>query len=324
MRSLPALLFLLIICLPMNLSAQSGLSSWGYVTDTKSGLPIFGATVKLAPESRISTTDQNGRFEFYNLKSTEFSVTVCSEGYADYYQSDLRLETDIPNFLSIKLAPKIYYDPDQVVLTKPEIYSPGKIVISAESQEFKQASSLADILEFTPGVVLLSSGGSNQTASISIGGAPAKHTGVFIDGVPLNSNLSGEFDINSIPKQTVERIDIYTTGAGAEMGMGALAGAVNIITRKASFESDLSFGQQSGSFNSAKTDLTIQNILHEKITGLLILSRNTASNDFLYDDPRLGETGRENNYREINSNFINLNYVLNNNGDLFLTYSDVE
>jgi vitamin B12 transporter len=319
---LPAFLYLLAVLIPSGLCAQSDLSLWGYVSDEETGLPVVGAKIELHPGGESVHTDQSGWFGFYYLKQPEIDIIVRADGYFEKSIDGIRLEGDKSNRRNVLLRKRLYYGDDQIVVAEKQTRVPGRIVITSDSPQFENARTLSEVLEYSPGIILASTGGGNQAATVSIGGAPAKQTGIYIDGIPLNSRLTGDFDINSIPKQAVEKIVIYTSGAGGELGVGSLSGAINIITRRAALEGEVSVNQSAGSFNSGATDVSIQNVFHSKFSGLFILSRNTSSNDFEYDDPKLGEVERENNYRDIGSRFVNCLYRLNDQDDISLTFSE--
>jgi hypothetical protein len=319
---LPAFLWLLAVLIPSGLFAQSDLSLWGYVNDEETGLPVSGAKIELHPGGESVYTDQNGWFGFYYLKQSRIEMFVRADGYIEKSIDGIRLEDGKSNRRNVILAKRLYYGDDQIVVGEKQTTVPGRIVITSDSPQFENARTLSEILECSPGVILASAGGGNQAATVSIGGAPAKQTGIYIDGIPLNSQLTGDFDINSIPKQAVEKIVIYTSGAGGELGVGPLSGAVNIITRKAALEGEFSVNQSAGSFNSNATDVSVQNVFHNKFSGLFILSRNTSSNDFEYNDPKLGEVERENNHRDIDNRFVNFLYRLNDRDDISLTFSE--
>ncbi len=320
----PAFLFLAILIFsPMMISAQSSLSLWGYITDAETGLPIENAAVRIIPEGRIARTDQDGRFRIYNLKYESVTIEVRADLYEPVKSEKLSLQSALATKQDFSLIKRIYHDPDQVVTAERDGSSADKVIISDSSPEFKNARSVSEILEFVPQIIIMQSGGSNQTASVSIAGAPAKHTGIFLDGVPINSHLTGDFDLNSIPKGSIKQIEIYTNGAGAEMGAGSLAGAVNIITRKAELEGEIDFEQNLGSLNFGETNLTVQNTFHERLSGLFVISKNRASNDFKYNDPKAGESVRQNNYRDLDSRFVSLNYKINQYENVYLTFSDV-
>ncbi|MEK7661151.1 MAG: TonB-dependent receptor [Pseudomonadota bacterium] len=78
------------------------------------------------------------------------------------------------------------------------------------------------------------SNGASGTAQVSLRGLGAGRTLVLIDGrrVPWGSPTSTPADLNQIPGQLVERVEVLTGGASAVYGSDAIAGVVNFIMRK--------------------------------------------------------------------------------------------
>jgi outer membrane receptor protein involved in Fe transport len=77
----------------------------------------------------------------------------------------------------------------------------------------------------------LNAGGDGSTA-IDLRGLGAERVLVLVDGRRWVPGLAGAVDVNSIPIPIVEKIEILKDGASAVHGSGAIAGVVNIITRK--------------------------------------------------------------------------------------------
>ena len=78
----PAFLFLLsLLIYPALIYAQSGLSLWGHITDSESGLPVEDAIVRLIPEGRVTNTDKDGIYRFFNLKYKSATIEIKAEGY---------------------------------------------------------------------------------------------------------------------------------------------------------------------------------------------------------------------------------------------------
>jgi len=75
-------------------------------------------------------------------------------------------------------------------------------------------------------------------AGIALRGLSEKYTLVLVDGQRVANYAKAVnftdtfFDINSIPMDMVERIEVVKTGAVSEYGSDAIAGVVNIITKK--------------------------------------------------------------------------------------------
>ncbi|MGE8226768.1 MAG: TonB-dependent receptor domain-containing protein [Stenotrophomonas sp.] len=59
-----------------------------------------------------------------------------------------------------------------------------------------------------------------------------ERTLVLLDGKRMGSSTGGYTDLASIPTSVVERIEVLTDGASAIYGSDAIAGVINIITRK--------------------------------------------------------------------------------------------
>ncbi len=91
------------------------------------------------------------------------------------------------------------------------------------------------------------------TSSLSIRGLGANRTLVLLNGRRAGpSGVQGavsSFDLNAIPMAAIERIEVLKDGASSIYGSDAVAGVVNVITKKdegASFDAFLSAPQESG------------------------------------------------------------------------------
>jgi outer membrane receptor protein involved in Fe transport len=78
------------------------------------------------------------------------------------------------------------------------------------------------------------SNGSTGTATLDLRGLGSPRTLVLIDGrrMPYGDVTNSAADINQIPTQMIERVDILTGGASAVYGSDAVAGVVNFIMKK--------------------------------------------------------------------------------------------
>ncbi len=76
--------------------------------------------------------------------------------------------------------------------------------------------------------------GASGTATVSLRNLGATRTLVLIDGkrMPYGSPLDAAADLNQIPAQLVERVEVLTGGASAVYGSDAIAGVVNFIMKK--------------------------------------------------------------------------------------------
>ena len=141
----------------------------------------------------------------------------------------------------------------------------AKVVSVINREQLRQSGgrSIGELLNQVAGVTVPGANnnlGSNQT--ISIRGASAGNVLILLDGVPVNdpSVISNYFDINLLSIDQIERIEILKGGHSTLYGSDAVAGVVNIISKKASGQSNKPSANASlsgGSFNTNRGSIGI-------------------------------------------------------------------
>lgn len=137
----------------------------------------------------------------------------------------------------------------------------GKLVhvITRAQLEQSGARQLGEILNQVPGTFIIgatNAPGTNLTASIR--GASAGNVLILLDGVPVNdpSVITNYYDLNFIAPDQVERIEVLTGGQSTLYGSDAVAGVINIISRKGTNKGWSLNGQVStGSFGTWQPSL---------------------------------------------------------------------
>jgi len=113
----------------------------------------------------------------------------------------------------------------------------GVTVVTAKQIEESGAVNVREVLERQPAFFVQSQNKGSVDAVIDIRGfnngtGTGQRTLVLVDGRKTNSVVGASTDWASIPLENVERIEIVRGPAAALYGDGALAGVVNIITKK--------------------------------------------------------------------------------------------
>ncbi len=105
-------------------------------------------------------------------------------------------------------------------------------VIDADSIRELGARTLADVLEEQGGLQVNSSFGLGS--EVNIDGLDGRHVLILIDGRPVNGKVNNRVDVSRLPVSaaSIERIEIVRGPMSALYGSEALAGVVNIITKK--------------------------------------------------------------------------------------------
>ncbi|GAB3447101.1 TonB-dependent receptor [Massilia solisilvae] len=108
------------------------------------------------------------------------------------------------------------------------------------------------------------SNGATGTATVDLRGMGAGRTLVLVNGkrLPSGSALTTAADLNEIPSQLIQRVEVLTGGAGAVYGSGAVAGVVNFIM-KDSFEGVEFQANVSGSNHQQHSD-EVQAVVNKK------------------------------------------------------------
>lgn len=102
-------------------------------------------------------------------------------------------------------------------------------------------STLGELVQRSPSISgaatspQVNNGGGTGAATVSLRGLGSERTLILLDG----RRLGPSFDINSIPINLIERVEILKQGASAVYGSDAVGGVVNFITRKDYVGADL-------------------------------------------------------------------------------------
>lgn len=143
----------------------------------------------------------------------------------------------------------------------------GKVVTVIDQQQLERNSgkSLSEILNTQAGIIINGSSnilGTNQ--DVYMRGAAAGKTLILLDGVPIYdaSGISGAFDLNLISVDQVERIEILKGSQSTLYGSDAIAGVINIITKKGGAKKINAFANLSaGSYNTFKGSVGVNGVI---------------------------------------------------------------
>jgi len=108
-------------------------------------------------------------------------------------------------------------------------------IITRDEIDNSSSNTIPQVLSQIGGLIVrgLNSSSLNLDASVDMGGfGPTGNstTVVLVDGIRINPIDSGSVDWQSIPIDSVERIEILQGGASVQYGNGAVGGVINIIT----------------------------------------------------------------------------------------------
>jgi len=128
----------------------------------------------------------------------------------------------------------------EIVVTASRIATPLKeiatsvtIITKQELEQTKKAT-IIEVLQEVLGISILQSGPVGSSASVMLRGANSEHTLVMIDGVEVNDPITPArtYDFSHLRVEGIERVEILRGPQSTLYGSDAMAGVINIITKK--------------------------------------------------------------------------------------------
>src|SRR4030095_12193010 len=218
----------------------------GVVVD-QAASTITGAEVvlKSASLTRNVPTDLNGRFHFDSLPRESVTLTISAKGFEPITRK-LDPAAAATTQLRFVLAPApIQNQVTVTAATRTETLvndTAAKVVIlNSKALTTTAAVTLDDALRQVAGFSLFRRSGSrtaNPTAQgvslRGLGGSGASRALVLADGVPLNDPFGGWIYWDRVPRESISNVEVLEGGASHLYGSTALAGLIDISTKRAS------------------------------------------------------------------------------------------
>lgn len=264
----------------------------GKILDEK-GNPVEFAEIKVKATAIAARADANGFYRI-DIPTGKCTIIVSAIGYRSLEQTH--------SFKPGKATRNFILPVGSIVLGGVDVR--GKNVkerfdeqaYSVTALDIKSLvnsnSSLNDIVDRSAGVRVRRDGGHGSDYDLSINGLSGNSIRYFIDGIPLDVKGS-DVNLNNIPLNMVDHLEIYKGVVPAHLSSDALGGAVNIVTtRKASDYLDLSVG--SGSFHTYNVDFNARySIPKTKLWVRPTISWNYSKNDYKMKNVEIWDEAQE-------------------------------
>lgn len=216
--------------------AASAATITGVVTDSETSEPMPFTTVRLNGTNLITVTDSDGRYKFSQLSTGIYTPEASYTGYTSAKNNVTISSADQEVTVDFSLSPDAFML-DQVVVTgsKSETkrrFSPTLVnVVTAKTFDLVSACSLADGLNFQPGVRVENDCQNCGFTQVRINGLDGHYSQILMNSRPVFSALTGVYGLEQIPANMIERVEVMRGGGSALFGSSAIGGTINIITR---------------------------------------------------------------------------------------------
>lgn len=162
---------------------------------------------------------------------------LCSPHFAE--AQTIALDTIVVEGTSLDFSPQTLASTGSAVT-----------VVTGEQLQQQQVRHAGDALRSLPGVHVGRTGAFGGLTEVRLRGAESNHTLVLIDGVEANATTNGLFSFSDLAVENIERIEVIRGAQSGLFGSSALAGVINIVTRKGQGPLTATVQHQQGSFDT--------------------------------------------------------------------------
>lgn len=218
---------------PLHAQTRNGTIK-GRVID-RDGQHLEGVHVALKASNYNQTTDPSGSFSIYAPEGT-YTLLTQSLGKQVKEQKIEIKSSEVIQVQSIVLQDSVTQLKDAVVTGQFEAQSLKNSVyqvrtIDSERIRLRGATNLQAILNTELGMHF-SNDLTLGTADVQLMGMSGQNVKILLDGIPMVDRGSTRESIGQIDVNTIERIEIVEGPMSVIYGTDALAGVINIITKK--------------------------------------------------------------------------------------------
>jgi outer membrane cobalamin receptor len=273
---------ILLICFCFNpLYAQHGRQSVirGTIKNEKDEFLEY-VTIYLKDTKLSTSSNEKGSF-FLRVTPGNHVLCVQYMGYITY-EKRINIKPQEVNEIHIQLEEQKNELNEVVVEAKSAVKRINETafnVVAIDTRSLHHTTlGLTQALDRISGVKIKEIGGLGSNMQISLNGFSGRHVKVFMDGMPMEG-FGSSFQINNIPLNLADRIEVYKGVVPVEFGADALGGAINIVTKQTrNTYVDMSYSY--GSFNTHKSNLFVGHATKNGFTFQLNAYQNYSDNNY--------------------------------------------
>lgn len=268
--------------------------------DTKEHMEFITITIKGTTIG--TTTDITGHYFLKNLPEGEYVLEIACIGYQPTSRKVIlkKGKTLEENFELEKDA--ILLDGIVVSANRNETHrreAPTLVnIIDTKMYENTTSTTLAQGLNYIPGVRVESNCQNCGFQQVRINGLEGPYTQILIDSRPIFSALSGVYGIEQIPASMIQQVEVMRGGGSALFGSSAIAGTINIITKEPLRNSAMLSHTITGvgGFNSFdnNTSLNASLVTDDHKAGIYIFGQNRHRSGYDHDGDGFTELNKIN------------------------------
>ena len=245
------ILFVLFAVLFSTISAYSQNTYQAIIKDAKTNQLLTGATVKVLGTTLGTRSGNDGLVILNNIPSGKQVIQFSHVGFKNRRDTlTFPLEQTSPTLILLETAAEHEQELDEVVVSATRSSRtianiPTRVeVIAGEELDEKANMKPGDIrmlLAESTGIQTQQTSASSGNSSIRIQGLDGKYTQIIRDGFPLYSGFSAGLGLLQVAPLDLQQVEVIKGSSSTLYGGGAIAGLVNLVSKKPTAERQLNF-----------------------------------------------------------------------------------
>jgi vitamin B12 transporter len=130
-------------------------------------------------------------------------------------------------------------------------------VVTGERLRSAGITTVADALRTVPGLSVAQTGSYGGAASLFIRGGESKYAKILVDGVSVNE-AGGAYDLSTLSTDNLDRIEIVRGPASVLYGSDAMAGVIQLFTRRGAGTAHGDVAARGGGFGTSDVDASVR------------------------------------------------------------------
>jgi iron complex outermembrane receptor protein/vitamin B12 transporter len=237
------------------------------------------------------SADAQGDFALDALAAGRYQIEASAPGF--------QVRTTDPMFLgggvgltveiALPIGPREQSISVTAVATDLLTSQTGASVTALDSQTLDALgkTDVFEALRLVPGAQVVQLGSRGSPTSMFIRGGNSNFTKVLIDGIPAN-DIGGSVDFSQFSNTGVDRVEVLRDANSVQNGADALAGIVNIITRRGQTRTpELSYSFDGGNLSTFRNDVSAGGAV-QRVDYFGEYSRLTTDNDLPNNKAHIG------------------------------------
>lgn len=275
-----------------------------------------GASITISGVTKGTFSDAKARYALENLPAGPCTLVISFLGFepetkqmnlkdGENAQANFRLKAISQELESVSVIGRS---------EAKEVNRQAYNVTAIDAKKLQNSTlDLSHALDRVSGVRVRESGGVGSNMNFSLNGFTGRQVKFFLDGVPMD-NFGSSFQLNNIPINLAERVEVYKGVVPIWLGSDALGGAVNIVTgSRQNTYLDASYSY--GSFNTHRTGINAGFTGKSGFTFQLNAFQNYSDNNYWINvdvaDVNTGEYFKNQRLRRFHDNYHNETIIAN-------------